>query len=72
MKGRSKLAQPRRVHCNKRSLMQRKGGSVMKLLYCLCIPLKEEAVFHRVYKKRIEGLQPATQAEGEEKTEARG
>lgn len=44
----------------------------MKLLYCLCIPLKEAAVFHRVYKKRIEGLEPATQAEGEEKTEARG
>lgn len=53
--------------------MQRggKGESVIKLLYCLYIPLKEAAVFHRVYKKRIEGLEPAVQAEGEEKTEAR-
>lgn len=53
--------------------MQRggKGESVIKLLYCLYIPLKEAAVFHRVYKKRIEGLEPAIQAEGEEKTEAR-
>ena len=73
VKGRSKLAQPLRVHCNKRSLMQRggKGENVIKLLYCLYIPLKEAAVFHRVYKKRTEGLEPATQAEGEEKTEAR-
>ena len=65
-KGRSKLAQPLRVHCNKRSLMQRggKGESVIKLLYCLCIPLKEAAVFDRVYKKRIEALEPTTQAEG--------